>query len=112
MSVVRREPDSEKFEREAYRENPVIPGAPLFSIQLASSRSKTDTGPAAFKGYQGVRIVEDGRWFKYIYGRENNYQRALNLCTEVKKDFPDAFVVALKNEKIIHLGDALKEMNR
>jgi N-acetylmuramoyl-L-alanine amidase len=84
----------------------------FFSIQIASSRSKTSTEPTAFKGYTDVSIVENGRWFKYMVGQETAYQKALNLCLNVKKDFPDAFVVALKNNKIVPLSEAIEEINR
>jgi len=36
----------------------------------------------------------------------------LDRCALVKKDFPDAFVVAMKNGRLIPLSDAIKEINR
>lgn len=84
----------------------------IFAIQIASSRSETSTEPSAFKGYTDVSIIEDGRWYKYMTGRQASYQEALNHCLNVKKDFPDAFVVALKNNKVIPLSEAIEEINR
>lgn len=83
-----------------------------FSIQLASSKSKIDTDPSSFKGYEEVMVIEDGRWFKYMVGKESNYHSALERCKSIKKDYPDAFVVASKAGKIIPLNDALEEMNQ
>ena len=84
----------------------------VFAIQVASSRTQTATDPASFKGYTDVSIIEDGRWYKYIVGKETSYPEVLDHCKNVKKDFPDAFVVALKNKKIIPLSEAIEEINR
>ncbi len=84
----------------------------VFAIQVASSRSKTSTSPSSFKGYTDVSILEDGRWFKYIVGKSISYPEVLEQCKLVKKDFPDAFVVAMKNKKIIPLSEAIEEINR
>jgi len=88
------------------------PDQVVFAIQVASSKTKTSTDPASFKGYTDVKILEDGRWFKYIVGHETSYQDALDRCLLVKKDFPDAFVVAMKNKKIIPLSEAIEELNK
>jgi N-acetylmuramoyl-L-alanine amidase len=82
-----------------------------FRIQLASSKNKIAADPSSFKGYEQVRVIQDGRWFKYLFGEERDYHRALDKCKVVKKDFPDAFIVALKGEKIIPLSEALEELN-
>ena len=37
---------------------------------------------------------------------------ALERCKEIKTDFPDAFVVASLDGKLIPLSDALMEINR
>jgi len=84
----------------------------IFSIQLASSKNKIDTDPSSFKGYEQVMVIEDGRWFKYMVGNESNYHSALEKCKSIKKDYPDAFVVASKAGKIIPLNDALEEMDQ
>jgi len=83
----------------------------IFSIQLASSKNKIPTDPTSFKGYKEVKVIEDGRWFKYIVGSETSYHDALERCKAIKSDYPDAFVVASKSGKIIPLSDALEEMN-
>jgi N-acetylmuramoyl-L-alanine amidase len=83
----------------------------VFRIQLASSKNKIDTDPSSFKGYEQVMVIEDGRWFKYMVGNESNYHSALEKCKSIKKDYPDAFVVASKAGKLIPLNDALEEMD-
>ena len=84
----------------------------LFSVQVASSKNKIATEPSSFKGYSQVSVIQDGRWYKYLVGEENSYHTALEMCKGVKDDYPDAFVVASKNGRIIPLKDALEEINR
>ncbi len=84
----------------------------VFAIQIASARTITTTDPASFKGYTDVSILEDGRWYKYIVGQKTSYPEVLDHCKNVKKDFPDAFVIAMKNKKIIPLSEAIEEINR
>jgi len=84
----------------------------IFSIQLASSKNKIATEPSSFKGYKEVRVVQDGRWYKYMVGTESSYHAALERCKSIKSDYPDAFVVASKGGKILPLNEALEEMNR
>jgi N-acetylmuramoyl-L-alanine amidase len=83
----------------------------IFCIQVASSRNRTSTDPASFKGYDDVLVVQDGKWFKYMVGRETAYKDAVDRCALVKKDFPDAFIVAIKGGKLIPLGEAIEEIN-
>lgn len=84
----------------------------IFSIQIASSKNKIPTDPSSFKGQEGVNVLEDGRWFKYLVGQNVDYHRALEMCQGIKEVFPDAFVVASRNGKLIPLNEALLEINR
>jgi len=90
----------------------VSPDQILFSVQIASSKNKIPTDPSSFKGYSQVSVIEDGRWFKYLVGKEDSYHGALDRCSQIKADYPDAFVVATKDGSIMPLKDALEEINR
>jgi len=83
----------------------------IFSIQLASSKNKIATDPSSFKGYEQVMVIQDGRWFKYLLGKESSYHNALEKCKAIKSDYPDAFVVASRAGKIVPLNEALEEIN-
>ncbi len=84
----------------------------VFRIQVASARNSVPTEPSAFHGYQDVVMVQDGRWYKYMVGFETSYDKALEKCLSVKEDFPDAFVVALRNGGLIPLHEAILEINQ
>ncbi len=116
LTVVREGPEPVSKETQAvtdiHRVMELPAGKIVFSVQLASSRNKIASDPSSFKGYRGVRVQEDGRWYKYIYGVEFEYYDALDLCNECKKDFPDAFVVAIRDGRMIPISEALVEVNR
>jgi N-acetylmuramoyl-L-alanine amidase len=84
----------------------------VFRVQVASSKNKIATVPSSFRGYSQISVIQDGRWYKYLVGEENSYHTALELCKNVKADYPDAFVVASKNDRIVPLKEALEEINR
>ncbi len=109
--VIREEPAEEKI---PVPELPVIidPAQVVFSVQIASTKNKIATDPSSFKGLQDVRVMEDGRWFKYMTGQEVDYYSALEKCKAIKEFFPDAFVVASRDGKIIPMSEALIEINR
>ena len=88
------------------------PDQVVFSIQVASSKSKIPTDPSSFKGHKDVRILTSGRWYKYLIGKDISYYDALEKCNAIKADYPDAFVVASKNDKLVPLKDALQEINK
>jgi N-acetylmuramoyl-L-alanine amidase len=113
MTIVTNSPPARAAEAQVLTEEADIPADRIiFYVQVASSRNLTPAEPSSFKGYRDVKMVEDGRWYKYIVGREFSYKAALDRCTEVKEDFPDAFVVAMKNGSLIPLTEAIEEINR
>ncbi len=91
----------------------VKPGNELyFKVQVLSSRKKLDKSDPYFKDFPDVEIFEQGKWIKYAVGHSGSYHNIIDYCSTVKKTFPDAFVVAVKNGEIIALNDALQEINR
>jgi N-acetylmuramoyl-L-alanine amidase len=83
-----------------------------FLVQIASSRNLVPTEPSAFKGYNDVTVIEHGKWYKYAVGRVMSYHEALNKCAVVKEDFPGAFVIAVRNNEIVPLNEAILEINQ
>lgn len=84
----------------------------LFYVQIASSRNRIDPEPSAFKGYEQVRVIEAGNWYKYAVGEGVDYHEALDACSRIKKDFPGAFVIAVRNHEVVPLDEAILEINR
>ena len=47
--------------------------------------------------------------YKYAVGSSPTFQEAVTYSKQVKERFPDAFIIAVKDNKIIPLDQALKE---
>jgi N-acetylmuramoyl-L-alanine amidase len=83
-----------------------------FKVQVVVSRNQLKPDDPFFKSYKNVEEFKSGSWYKYAVGFTDSYKEIINYCSEVKKDFPDAFVIAVKNQEIIKLKDALEEINQ
>ncbi|NSW45261.1 MAG: N-acetylmuramoyl-L-alanine amidase [Bacteroidales bacterium] len=78
----------------------------LFWVQLASSDKKIPIQKFA------IEPVTEMKWdnlYKYLYGPLKTYAEIIDKQKEVKKQYPDAFIVATKNGKKIQLSDAIKQ---
>lgn len=83
-----------------------------FKVQVVVSKNEIPLNDPYFKSYDNVERYKSGNWYKYAVGKSADYKDIINYCSEVKKDFPDAFVIAVKNGEIIKLKDALEEINK
>lgn len=83
-------------------------GQAIFKVQIAASSKKMDLEPANFKGLNNIS-VSGTDIYKYMYGETTNYDAAKKLLQEAKaKGYASAFIIALKNGKIISVQDAIK----
>ena len=78
-----------------------------FMIQIATSAEKKPLNPANFKGLKDVVELSSNDIFKYASGSFDDYAPAAEYRKTIGNLFPDAFVIAVKNNKIVPLQDAL-----
>lgn len=79
-----------------------------FSIQLASSQTKSETSPENFNGLKNVFILHENNWYRYLVGKETTYQEIRKQLDTVKEFYPSAFIVAVQNNTRINLQEAIK----
>ncbi len=79
-----------------------------YSIQLASSKQIIKITPENFKGINNVYVFSDAGLNKYLAYKETRFSNIKELHTEVKKLYPNSFIVAIKNGKKINLQEAIK----
>ncbi len=81
----------------------------IFKIQIASSPVKKSTNPSNFKGLKNVeREFLNGR-YKYYAGSSKDFNEIVEIQTKIREKFPDAFVIATKNNKRIPMKEALEQ---
>ena len=79
-----------------------------FVVQFMALPEKISLNDKRFNGLPNVnRYYEDGFW-KYTAGNETNLQSAKKIQAEVKKKYPDAFIIAFQGETKISVSEAVK----
>jgi len=79
-----------------------------FRVQIATTSTKKDLSPSTFKGYSNVSEIVDNNRYKYTIGEFSNYDDAVEYRKKIGTDYPDAFVIALKGNKIVPLRQVLE----
>jgi len=78
-----------------------------FMVQIATSGSRKLLTPVNFNGLEDVIEIESDSQFKYASGSFDEYALASEHRKKIGSYYPDAFVIAVKNNKILPLQDAL-----
>jgi N-acetylmuramoyl-L-alanine amidase len=81
-----------------------------FMVQISSSKNPISVNSSQFKGLKNVEELKTVDGYKYAVGRKPTYDKIQEYIKIVKNYFPDAFIIALKNGKIIPVKEALKEI--
>lgn len=82
-----------------------------FCIQISASKSPLSTTSNFFKGLKNIETFRSPNGYKYAVGRKKTYSEIVEYSKVVKNYFPDAFIIALRDGKIIPLKEALNEIN-
>ncbi len=82
----------------------------VFSVQIATSKTKLELKSFNFNGMKDVDRIESGNKFKYIVGKYNSIEEAKSRQTEVRKiGYESAFVIAFENGKRLDLQKAIEK---
>lgn len=79
-----------------------------FMIQITTSIDKKEIKPENFKGLADVVEIPAQDRFKYASGSFQNYPDAVLYRKKIEIIYPDAFVIAVKNNKILPLQEAME----
>lgn len=79
-----------------------------FRVQLATSITKKDPNSGIFGNLSEISEITAGKYFKYASGHYKSYKEAAAHRKTVQSLYPDAFVIAVKNQKIIPLQEAIE----
>jgi N-acetylmuramoyl-L-alanine amidase len=84
-------------------------GEITFMVQVSASSMKTEIKSENFKGLTDVtEVISQGR-FKYASGKFSEYPEAIKYKKEIKNIYPDAFVIAVRDNDLIPLQQALNQ---
>jgi N-acetylmuramoyl-L-alanine amidase len=86
-----------------------IKGKIVFMIQVATSTKKIDNKPANFRNIKDITELYSGNRYKYATGIFTDYDKAVSYRKQIETIYPDAFVIAVKDNKILPLREALEK---
>jgi len=84
-------------------------GETYYMVQVKTSSSKTEIKPENFKGLKDIKEMNAMDHFKYVTGSFTNYSDAVQYRKKIELVYPDAFVIAVKDNKIVPLQQALDQ---
>ncbi|WP_319481245.1 N-acetylmuramoyl-L-alanine amidase [uncultured Draconibacterium sp.] len=73
----------------------------FYSVQIMALTRKQEATPANFKGEQNIFLIEGQNLNRYFSGRFKSIEEAGVEQRRISSKYPNAFVVAFKNNKLI-----------
>ena len=80
-----------------------------FMIQVTSSATKIEIKPENFNGLRDITEIKSGGRFKYTSGHFTDFSDAVSYRKKIETYYPDAFVIAVKDNKVLPLQQALEQ---
>ncbi len=84
----------------------------FFMVQVAAMPRNRELSQSLLKGLEPLSRLEDGERIKYASGKFVLYDDALKHRRTLTGRFPDAFVIAVRNGKIMPLREAIDAKKR
>jgi N-acetylmuramoyl-L-alanine amidase len=84
----------------------------LFMVQVAAMPKNRELNQNILKGLEPLSKIEDDERIKYASGKFVLYDDALKHRRTLTGRFPDAFVIAVRNGKIMPLREAIDAKKR
>jgi len=81
---------------------------PVYKVQFMTTKNKLASNDKAIQGYSSVSFEQENNLYKYFCGDTNSYDDAVKTRDNVRKKYPDAFIVAVLNGKRISVQEARK----
>lgn len=79
----------------------------VFKLQILVSKEKIPLTDKRFKNAKNIDFYKDKGLYKYVLGNEASLDKIKELSKQVKENtFPDAFIVAFKNNERISIKEA------
>jgi N-acetylmuramoyl-L-alanine amidase len=82
-----------------------------FKVQIASSAIKKEINTKNFRGLTDITEIASPERYRYASGSFTNYSDAAEHRKKLETIYPDAFVIAFKDNKMVPLQQALDQQN-
>ena len=98
--------EKKKNEREGSSDSPV------FKLQILAGDKKLRTNDRQLKGVKDVECSEEKGLYRYTVGSSTNYNEIYRLRKQLLDKFPESFIIAYKNGKIMDVNKAIAEFRK
>lgn len=79
---------------------------PVYRIQICTTTTELKKNDPTFKGLKNCKYTKDGKYYKYTYGEDTDYQTISDIQKELRAKFKDCFIVAFLGDKQISVKEA------
>jgi N-acetylmuramoyl-L-alanine amidase len=79
----------------------------IYMVQISASPKKVSVKPENFKNLKDITEIFSGGRYRYTTGRFTDYDSAALYRKKIESLYHDAFVIAVKDNKIVPLQEAL-----
>ena len=100
QSVQQPEPQQVQQPVQEHVEQKVVPDE-FFAVQILSVGKKLGKGAYDLRGREDAQVIKVGNLYKYYIGRHATRKEAVAQMWELRKTFPGAFVIHIKDNKIV-----------
>lgn len=89
-------------------------GKPVFKVQVFAVSKKLSANDPLLKGHNDFDTYSDSNSHltKYTIGSSTDYASIVELRDKLKSDFPQAYIVAFKDGKLMNLSQAINEYKK
>ena len=98
--------EKKKNEKEVSSESPV------FKLQILAGDKKLKTSDRQLKGVKNVECSEEKGLYRYTVGSLTNYNEIYRLRKQLLDKFPESFIIAYKNGKMMDVNKAIAEFRQ
>jgi N-acetylmuramoyl-L-alanine amidase len=81
----------------------------VFMVQIASYANQLQENDSLYSEFKDLKVIVKDNSYKYLSGNFSTYDEAIDYSKTLFNRYPGAFVVAVKNNKIIPLKEALQD---
>lgn len=85
----------------------------FFKVQIASSTNSIPADSEFFKGFENIEEYKFDQYYKYTVGSTSNFEKIVDYKKIVEEKFPDAFIIAVdQNKNLIPINEAINKINK
>jgi N-acetylmuramoyl-L-alanine amidase len=84
----------------------------FFTIQVSASAKRIEIKPWNFRNLKDISEFHDGNRYRYTSGIFFDYDKAVIYRNQLEKIYPDAFVIAVKDNKKLPLQEVLDKTRK